>query len=117
MPFFLLMAMFGWGAVIYVDYRHTPSNTLDVYVIGKQWMWKLEQPNGRREINGRPEYVRSACDASLKRLGLNHIDLYYQHRVDPSVPIEETIGAMAELIKAGKVRYLGLSEASASTSH
>lgn len=51
LPFFLLMAMFGWGAVIYVDYRHTPSDTLDVYVIGKQWMWKLEQPNGRREIN------------------------------------------------------------------
>ena len=51
LPFFLLMAMFGWGAVLYVDYRHTPSDTLDVYVIGKQWMWKLEQPNGRREIN------------------------------------------------------------------
>jgi cytochrome c oxidase subunit 2 len=51
LPFFLLMAMFGWGAVVYVDYRHTPADTLDVYVIGKQWMWKLEQPNGRREIN------------------------------------------------------------------
>src|SRR5438477_9377756 len=51
LPFFLLMAMFGWGAVVYVDYRHTPSDTLDVYVIGKQWMWKLQQPNGRREIN------------------------------------------------------------------
>ena len=64
-------------------------------------------------INGRPEYVRSACDASLRRLGVDHIDLYYQHRVDQSVPIEETVGAMAELVEAGKVRHLGLSEASA----
>ena len=62
-------------------------------------------------INGRPDYVRAACDASLKRLGVDHIDLYYQHRVDQTVPIEETVGAMAELVKAGKVRYLGLSEA------
>jgi aryl-alcohol dehydrogenase-like predicted oxidoreductase len=66
-------------------------------------------------IDGRPEYVRQACDASLKRLGVEQIDLYYQHRVDPKVPIEETVGAMAELVKAGKVRYLGLSEASAAT--
>ena len=66
-------------------------------------------------INGRPEYVREACDASLKRLRVEHIDLYYQHRVDPQVAIEETVGAMAELVKAGKVRYLGLSEASAAT--
>ncbi len=66
-------------------------------------------------IKGTPEYVRSACDASLKRLGVDHIDLYYQHRVDPKVAIEETVGAMAELVKAGKVRHLGLSEASAST--
>jgi len=66
-------------------------------------------------ISGRPEYVRSACDASLKRLGVDHIDLYYQHRVDPQTPIEETVGAMAELVKAGKVRYLGLSEASPAT--
>src|ERR1700710_803657 len=66
-------------------------------------------------INGRPEYVRSACDASLQRLGVDHIDLYYQHRVDQSVPIEETVGAMAELVEAGKVRHLGLSEASAET--
>ena len=63
------------------------------------------------EISGRPDYVRSACDASLKRMGLDHIDLYYQHRYDANVPIEETVGAMAELVKAGKVRYLGLSEA------
>ena len=66
-------------------------------------------------VNGRPEYVRASCDASLKRLGVSVIDLYYQHRVDPSVPIEDTVGAMAELVKAGKVRFLGLSEASPAT--
>jgi aryl-alcohol dehydrogenase-like predicted oxidoreductase len=66
-------------------------------------------------INGRPEYVRAACDASLVRLGVDVIDLYYQHRVDRSVPIEETVGAMAELVHAGKVRYLGLSEAGPTT--
>jgi aryl-alcohol dehydrogenase-like predicted oxidoreductase len=66
-------------------------------------------------ISGKPEYVKAACDASLKRLGLDHIDLYYQHRVDPQTPIEDTVGAMAELVKAGKVKYLGLSEASPTT--
>ncbi|HMB07646.1 MAG TPA: aldo/keto reductase [Isosphaeraceae bacterium] len=66
-------------------------------------------------INGRPEYVREACDGSLRRLGVDHIDLYYQHRVDPTVPIEETVGAMAELVRQGKVRYLGLSEAAPPT--
>jgi aryl-alcohol dehydrogenase-like predicted oxidoreductase len=66
-------------------------------------------------INGSPDYVRAACDASLQRLGVDHIDLYYQHRVDKTVPIEETVGAMAELVQAGKVRHLGLSEASADT--
>jgi aryl-alcohol dehydrogenase-like predicted oxidoreductase len=66
-------------------------------------------------VNGRPEYVVAACDASLSRLGVDHIDLYYQHRVDPNVPIEETVGAMAGLVQAGKVRYLGLSEASGNT--
>ena len=68
-----------------------------------------------RGVSGKPDYVRAACDASLKRLGVERIDLYYQHRVDPNVPIEETVGAMAGLVKAGKVRYLGLSEASAGT--
>jgi aryl-alcohol dehydrogenase-like predicted oxidoreductase len=68
-----------------------------------------------RAVNGRPEYVRSSCDASLRRLAIDHIDLYYQHRVDPDVPIEETVGAMAELVAAGKVRYLGLSEAATAT--
>lgn len=66
-------------------------------------------------ISGRPEYVRSACDASLKRLGVDHIDLYYQHRVDAEVPIEETVGAMSDLVSAGKVCYIGLSEASVQT--
>ena len=66
-------------------------------------------------VNGRPEYVRACCDASLKRLGVEYIDLYYQHRVDLNTPIEETVGAMSELVKAGKVRYLGLSEAAPAT--
>jgi len=69
----------------------------------------------RRSISGRPEYVRACCDASLQRLGLDHIDLYYQHRADPDTPIEDTVGAMAELVSAGKVRYLGLSEAAPET--
>jgi aryl-alcohol dehydrogenase-like predicted oxidoreductase len=68
-----------------------------------------------RVVDGSPEYVRQACDASLQRLGVDHIDLYYQHRVDPHTPIEDTVGAMAELVAAGKVRHLGLSEASAQT--
>ena len=73
------------------------------------------QNPSQRRIDGSAEYVRNACDASLQRLGVDHIDLYYQHRVDQSVPIEETVGAMAELVAAGKVRRLGLSEASATT--
>ncbi|SDU79759.1 Predicted oxidoreductase [Microlunatus sagamiharensis] len=73
-----------------------------------------DDPRNRR-IDGSPEYVRSACDASLQRLGVDHIDLYYQHRVDKTVPIEETVGAMAELVAAGKVSHLGLSEASPDT--
>jgi aryl-alcohol dehydrogenase-like predicted oxidoreductase len=69
----------------------------------------------RRAVDGRPEYVHEACEGSLQRLGVDHIDLYYQHRVDPNTPIEDTVGAMAELVAAGKVRYLGLSEAGAET--
>ena len=68
-----------------------------------------------RGVNGRPDYVRQACHASLRRMGLDVIDLYFQHRVDPDVPIEETVGAMAELVTAGKVKYLGLSEAAPAT--
>ncbi|WP_433009540.1 aldo/keto reductase [Kribbella sp. CA-294648] len=71
--------------------------------------------DGPNPADGRPEYVRSAIDASLQRLGMDHVDLYYQHRADPSVPIEETVGAMAELVQAGKVRHLGLSEAAPET--
>ena len=76
----------------------------------------MRNPDGSfAGVNGKPEYVRKACDASLARLGVDHIDLYFQHRVDPTVPIEETVGAMAELVKAGKVRFLGLSEAAPAT--
>jgi aryl-alcohol dehydrogenase-like predicted oxidoreductase len=71
--------------------------------------------DGRRVVNGKPDYVRQACDASLERLGVDHIDLYYQHRVDRSVPVEDTWGAMAELVQAGKVGYLGISEAAPAT--
>jgi aryl-alcohol dehydrogenase-like predicted oxidoreductase len=73
------------------------------------------RPDGTRRVNGRAEYVRSACDASLERLGVDVIDLYYQHRVDPDTPVEETWGAMKELVDAGKVRHLGISEASPGT--
>lgn len=73
------------------------------------------EDGSRLGISGKPEYVRSACDASLKRLGVDHIDLYYQHRVDPNVPIEDTVGAMSELVQAGKVLFLGLSEAGPET--
>jgi aryl-alcohol dehydrogenase-like predicted oxidoreductase len=77
---------------------------------------KLELgPPPRRAVDGSPAYVREACEGSLRRLGVEHVDLYYQHRVDPRTPIEETVGAMAELVKEGKVRHLGLSEASAET--
>ncbi|MGH6918402.1 MAG: aldo/keto reductase [Geminicoccaceae bacterium] len=76
---------------------------------------QVRTPEGRATVNGRPEYVIQACDASLKRLGIDVIDLYYQHRIDPTVPIEDTVGAMARLVEAGKVRYLGLSEAGAAT--
>jgi len=69
----------------------------------------------KRSIDGSPDYVRSACEASLGRLGVDHIDLYYQHRVDPNTPVEDTVGAMAELVKEGKIRHIGLSEASAQT--
>ncbi len=75
----------------------------------------IVREGGNRRIAGGADYVKAACEASLRRLGVEHIDLYYQHRVDTSVPIEETVGAMAELVAAGKVRYLGLSEAAVST--
>ena len=84
----------------------------DKYVLATKF-GIIRYPNepDRRGINGRPEYVKSACEASLKRLGTDHIDLYYQHRVDPNTPIEDTVGALSRLVEEGKVRYLGLSEA------
>ena len=85
----------------------------DEVVLATKFGNERGEDGSRLGINGKPEYVRKAADASLQRLGVDHIDLYYQHRVDKTVPIEETVGAMAELVQAGKVRHLGLSEASA----
>src|SRR6202020_807014 len=87
----------------------------EVFLATKVANIRKKEDRSHWSLSGKPEYVRSACDASLKRLGTDHIDLYYQHRVDPNVPIEDTVGAMAELVKAGKVKYLGLSEASPAT--
>jgi aryl-alcohol dehydrogenase-like predicted oxidoreductase len=110
-------------------------DTADMYGVGKNEELVGRAIKGRRQevvlatkfgnvrgedgaflgVNGRPEYVKSACEASLRRLGVDHIDLYYQHRVDANTPIEETVGAMSDLVREGKVRYLGLSEAAAAT--
>ncbi|MFI5256969.1 MAG: aldo/keto reductase [Gemmatimonadales bacterium] len=87
----------------------------DQVVLATKFGIMRNEEGARLGIQGSPEYVRKACDASLQRLGVDHIDLYYQHRVDPSVPIEETIGAMAGLVTAGKVRHLGMSEAAPAT--
>ena len=87
----------------------------DEVVLATKFGNERKQDGTRLGVNGKPEYVRKACDASLSRLGVDHIDLYYQHRVDPDTPIEETWGTMAELVEAGKVRYLGISEAAADT--
>lgn len=118
-----------------LDLGVTLLDTADMYGVGRNEELVGRAIRGRRDsvvlatkfgnvrsadgamlgVNGRPEYVKMACDASLKRLGVDYIDLYYQHRVDPGTPIEETVGAMADLVQAGKVRYLGLSEASVKT--
>ncbi|HJR14976.1 MAG TPA: aldo/keto reductase [Rhodanobacteraceae bacterium] len=87
----------------------------EVFLATKFGIMRDPEDSAKRSVNGRPDYVRAACDASLKRLGVDHIDLYYQHRVDPATPIEDTVDAMAELVRAGKVRFLGLSEPSAKT--
>jgi len=87
----------------------------EVFLATKFANIRTKQEPDKWSLSGKPEYVQSACDASLKRLGVDHIDLYYQHRVDPQTPIEDTVGAMAQLVKAGKVKYLGLSEASPAT--
>ena len=117
-----------------LDLGVTLLDTADMYGCGENERLVGRAIKGRREVvlatkfgnvrdergnflgvNGRPEYVRACCDASLQRLGVKEIDLYYQHRVDPQVPIEETVGAMSELVRAGKVHYLGLSEAAPAT--
>jgi aryl-alcohol dehydrogenase-like predicted oxidoreductase len=87
----------------------------DGVVLATKFGFVRPKPGAAREIDGSPRHAREACEASLRRLGVDHIDLYYLHRVDPSVPIEETVGAMANLVSEGKVRFLGLSEASAAT--
>src|SRR5690348_5013862 len=95
--------------------RTIRSRRNDVFLATKFANVRTKENPNWGTISGKPEYVKRACDASLKRLGVDRIDLYYQHRVDPETPIEETVGAMAGLVKAGKVKYLGLSEASPAT--
>lgn len=102
--------MYGKGANEELIGKAIAGRRNEVFLATKFGIVRTDDPT-YRGFNGRPEYVRAACDASLKRLKVDHIDLYYQHRVDTSVPIEETVGAMSELIQQGKVRYLGLSEA------
>jgi len=105
---------YGWGANEELVGRAIAGRRDRVVVATKFGMVRTDDAGGRR-IDGSPEYVRRACDESLQRLGVDHIDLYQQHRVDADTPIEETVGALGELVAAGKVRYLGLSEASAPT--
>jgi len=100
--------MYGWGQNEELVGRAIAGRRDDVVLATKFGQVRSETGQG---VNGRPEYVRQACEASLRRLKVDVIDLYYQHRVDPHVPIEETVGAMADLVRQGKVRYLGLSEA------
>ena len=106
--------MFGPFTNVELVGRAIRDRRQQVVLATKFGIVRSSDPN-MRGINGKPEYVRSACEASLRRLGVETIDLYYQHRVDPNTPIEETVGAMAELVKEGKVRFLGLSEASSET--
>ena len=105
--------MYGWGQNEELLGRALRDHRDQVVLATK--FGNLRKPDGTAGVNGRPEYVPQACDASLKRLGVSTIDLYLQHRVDPSVPIEETVGAMSRLVEAGKVRFIGLSEASPAT--
>jgi aryl-alcohol dehydrogenase-like predicted oxidoreductase len=105
--------MYGWGHNEELLGRALPGRR-DTVVLATKF-GNLRKPDGTPGVNGKPEYVLQACDASLKRLGVDEIDLYYQHRVDPGVPIEDTVGAMAKLVQQGKVRFLGLSEAAPAT--
>jgi aryl-alcohol dehydrogenase-like predicted oxidoreductase len=101
--------MYGWGHNEEVVGRALKGRRDKVVLATK--FGQVRGEGGTNAVNGRPEYVQAACDASLKRLGVDTIDLYYQHRVDPNVPVEDTVGAMARLVEQGKVRFLGLSEA------
>ena len=111
--FFDSSDMYGWGQNEELLGRALRGRRDEVVLATK--FGNLRRPDGTAGVNGRPEYVPQACDASLKRLGVSTIDLYFQHRVDPGVPIEDTVGAMSRLVEAGKVRYLGLSEAAPAT--
>ena len=105
--------MYGWGHNEQVLGRALKGVRDQVVLASK--FGQTQNPGGPNGVNGRPEYVQQACEASLQRLGVEVIDLYYQHRVDPAVPIEETVGAMQRLVEQGKVRFLGLSEAAPAT--
>ena len=107
-------AMYGSGANEQLVGRAIADRREEVVLATKFGIVRSGDP-GERSINGRPEYVTQSCDESLRRLGTDHIDLFYQHRVDPDTPIEETVGAMGELVQQGKVRFLGLSEAAPAT--
>jgi aryl-alcohol dehydrogenase-like predicted oxidoreductase len=102
--------MYGWGHNEELLGRALKGKPRDSFVLATKF-GQTRQPGGANGVNGRPEYVRQACDASLRRLGMEVIDLYYQHRVDPDVPVEETVGEMGRLVERGKVRFLGLCEA------
>ncbi|HXT80896.1 MAG TPA: aldo/keto reductase, partial [Acetobacteraceae bacterium] len=101
--------MYGWGHNEELIGRAIKGRRDQVVLATK--FGQVQRPGQSNGVNGRPEYVMQACETSLKRLGLDVIDLYYQHRVDPDVPVEDTVGAMAKLVQQGKVRFLGLSEA------
>src|SRR5580658_7237399 len=101
--------MYGWGHNEELLGRALKGRRDKIVIATK--FGQTRQPGGANGVDGRPEYVQQACEASLKRLGVDHIDLYYQHRVDPDVPVEDTVGAMARLVEQGKVRHLGLCEA------
>ena len=105
--------MYGWGHNEDLIGKALKGRRDQVILATK--FGQVQNPGGPNQVNGRPEYVVQACDTSLKRLGVDVIDLYYQHRVDPKVPIEETVGGMKRLVEAGKVRFLGLSEAAPET--
>ena len=107
--------MYGFGRNEELVGRAIRGRREQVFIATKFGIVRDATDSTVRGISGRPEYVRTACDASLRRLGVDVIDLYYQHRVDPETPIEDTVGAMAELVREGKVRYLGLSEAGGDT--